>query len=100
MRSGMLTKDDIIQTLKQCHDPELGLDIYTLGLIYDVIVDDTTGDIAIKMTFTTPLCPFGPLMVDDMKEKLRAQGAKKIDVHVVFDPPWKPTPEVRTLLGV
>jgi metal-sulfur cluster biosynthetic enzyme len=74
------------------------VDIWTLGLIYDVKVED--GEVKIKMTYTTPTCPWGPQMVEDLKKKISERGAARVDIEVTFDPPWQPKENLRKLLGV
>jgi metal-sulfur cluster biosynthetic enzyme len=96
----MKMKDKVIEVLKHTQDPELGVDIYTLGLIYDVDVSEDEEIARIKMTFTTPLCPYGPQLVGDIKRGLLGLGLRVADIEVVFDPPWEPTPELREMLGV
>ncbi|MEK6964191.1 MAG: metal-sulfur cluster assembly factor [Nanoarchaeota archaeon] len=96
---GALTKNHVIAVLKQCMDPELGLDIYTLGLIYDIHLIPKGVDIS--MTFTTPACPYGPYLLEEVKHKVSTQlNLSKVNIDVVFDPPWKPSDEVKMLLGV
>ena len=58
----MVEKQQVIDALKLVTDPELNIDVWTLGLIYDIILED---GIKIVMTFTTPLCPYGPELVED-----------------------------------
>ena len=93
----MVTKEELIEIFKDYLDPEIGIDIWTLGLIYNVKIE---GDIVkILLTFTTPLCPYGPQMVLDLKQAIEGKGAKA-EIEVTFEPPWKPTPELREMLGV
>lgn len=94
----MITKDAVIKILKNYEDPELMIDVWTLGLIYDVNVDD--GNVKIKMTYTTPTCPWGPQMVDELKQKIKKAGAKNVEIEVTFEPPWQPKDDLRKLLGV
>ncbi len=96
----MVIKNEIDEILKNTYDPELGIDLVTLGLIYDVDFDEKAQDLKITMTFTTPMCPYGPQIVGDIKGKFRALGLEKVAVNVVFDPPWEPSKEVRAMLGV
>ena len=96
----MVIKDEIIEVLKNTLDPELGIDLWTLGLIYDVDMNEKAQKLYIKMTFTTPLCPYGPQMVGELKSRFRALGLDDVTIDVVFDPPWEPSKEVRTMLGV
>ncbi len=94
----MLTKEELIPVFKECMDPELQLDVWTLGLIYNV--DITENGIKILMTFTSPFCPYGPMMVDEIKEKIAAKGVKDVIVEITFEPPWQPSEELRETLGV
>lgn len=95
----MVTEQQVIEALQQVKDPELGVDIWTLGLVYKTTL--TKNQAHILMTLTTPLCPYGPMLLADVKTKVGAlKGIKKVDVEVTFNPPWKPKEEVRELLGV
>ena len=95
----MATKEDVIEVLKKVKDPEIMIDIWTLELIYDVKVENDKA--SIKMTFTTPMCPYGPQLLAEVKTKVsEIQGIKEADVEVTFDPPWKPSEELRATLGV
>ena len=80
-------------------DPELNIDIWTLGLIYGV---EHNSGLHIKMTFTSPMCHYGPMLLEDITKNLVKLGYKKkeIDLQVVFDPPWTPTQDLRDMLGV
>lgn len=95
----MDTKEAVIEQLKNVQDPEIGMDIWTLELVYDVSVEEDMAKI--KMTFTTPMCPYGPMLVEEVKAKVsEVEAVKKVDVEVTFDPPWKPSEELRATLGV
>lgn len=96
----MVIKEEIEEVLKNTMDPELGIDLWTLGLIYGVDFNEEKQALKIKMTFTTPLCPYGPQIVGDIKGRFRALGLEDVVVDVVFDPPWEPSAEVRAMLGV
>ena len=80
--------------LRQVLDPELGVNIVDLGLIYEVAVTEAEGksDIYVKMTMTSPACPAGPELVRDAKDVLRGLGEEvgKVTVAVVLTPPWSP----------
>ena len=95
----MPTKEEAIETIKTVSDPEIQIDIWTLGLIYDVEVKDAL-TVNIKMTFTSSTCPFGPMMVDELKQKLEKKGYKAINVEIVFEPVWEPSKELRMTLGI
>jgi len=100
----MVTQDDIIAVLKTVEDPELFLDIWFLGLIYVIdITDEESGgvNVNIEMTFTTPLCPAGPQLVNEVKTKVGAvEGVNEVGVQVVFQPPWQAPEEVKATLGM
>jgi metal-sulfur cluster biosynthetic enzyme len=96
----MVIKKEIEEVLKNTYDPELGIDLHTLGLIYDVDFDEKKQSLYVKMTFTTPMCPYGPQIVGELKSRFRALGLDDVKVDVVFDPPWEPSPEIRAMLGV
>ena len=96
----MPTKEDVMNVLKGVNDPEIGLDMVTLELIYNVNVSEN-GKVDIKMTFTTPMCPYGPMLVEEIKAKVsEINGVKEVNVDVVFDPPWQPSEQLRATLGV
>lgn len=85
----MLTKENVLKILKECYDPEIPVNIVDLGLIYDVKVN--AGNVYVKMTLTAPGCPMSAFISEDVKEKiLSLKGVKKVDVDVIFDPPWTP----------
>jgi len=93
-----IKEKDIIEKLKEVKDPELGIDIYTLGLIYKITIDNE--GIEVLMTLTTPLCPFANELVTEVEEKLTELKAEGVRVEITFNPPWEPTEELRTILGV
>lgn len=95
----MITKDQLIeQVFKQYVDPELSIDIWTLGLVYKVTIEKDS--VSILLTFTSPMCPYGPQMVEDLERLIKDKGAKKVKIEITFDPPWQPTEELREMLGV
>ena len=80
-------------------DPEINLDVYTLGLIYDITIE--RGLVKIKMTFTSIGCPYGPQLLEEVIQKVKnVEGVEHADVDVVFDPPWQPSEEVKMILGI
>ncbi len=82
--------------MKKCEDPELDLDIWSLGLVYDIIQRGKA--VQIIMTFTSPMCPFGPQIVNQIKSEVGELGFS-VSVEVVFNPVWKPSEEVKEMLG-
>lgn len=94
----MLTKESVIEALKTVKDPEVHLDIWTMGLIYNLEV--TNDEVSILMTYTTPFCPWGPDLQENIKSVLTDLKAKKITVNLTFDPPYTMPPELRASLGI
>ena len=94
----MVTKEDLIEVFKGYLDPELGIDVWTLGLIYDIKIEKD--GVKVLLTFTSPMCPFGPQMVAELEEQIKAKGFKKVEITVTFEPPWKPSDELREMMGV
>lgn len=91
--------DQARDALRQVIDPEAGLNIVDLGLVYDLCEEE--GALKLTMTFTTEACPAGPMLVANVEETLGALHPNVV-VDVTFDPPWTPemiTPEGRGLLG-
>ena len=96
-------KDRIIETLKSIYDPEIPVDIYELGLIYDIEVTED-GDAVVTMTLTTPHCPVAESMPSEVEMRvLSVPGIRDAEVKLVWDPPWDPskmTDEARLELGM
>ena len=85
----MVTKQDVMKVLKECYDPEIGISLVDLGLIYDVQVKNDK--VHIKMTLTTPGCPMHAFMIKDVEQKVKQiKGIKEVKVELVWDPPWTP----------
>lgn len=81
-------KEDIVAMLKTVYDPEIPVDIYELGLIYDVQIDEE-GRVKLDMTLTSPACPVAESLPMEVQEKvMTVDGVKDVDLQVVFDPPW------------
>ena len=95
----MEDKEKIIEALKEVMDPELGLDVWTLGLIYDVTIKEDK-NVFIKMTLTSPMCPYAAELIAGIESGVQEQGFAKPKIDVVFDPVWKPSEEVKQLLGL
>jgi FeS assembly SUF system protein len=80
----------VIDALHGCYDPEIPVDIYELGLIYDIEVDNA-GAVHIEMTLTSPACPVAGSLPPEVEQKVRAVvGVTSAQVDVVWDPPWTP----------
>lgn len=81
-------KSDVIAKLKTVYDPEIPVDIYELGLIYDITVDQE-GNVKILMTLTSPNCPAAEEIPNDIQNKVKAlEQVKDLNVQITFDPPW------------
>jgi metal-sulfur cluster biosynthetic enzyme len=85
----MPTVDDVTEALTNVIDPELGLDFVELGLVYDVEVDG--GKVAVTFTLTSPGCPIGPQVSDQMREFIgELDGVEEVEPRMTFSPPWTP----------
>ena len=102
MLNPSLTPDYLRKALRAVKDPELNLNIVDLGLVYEVDLNPE-GDVKVKMTLTSPGCPAGPELVNDVSQTLRdLEGVKSVDVEIVWEPYWTPEkidPRVRAFLG-
>jgi len=84
----MIDKNIILNKLAEVLDPELGVSIVDLGLIYGIEVKGRS-DVLVTMTLTTPSCPLAPFFAEEVKKKIKeVKGAGNIDVKMTFDPPW------------
>jgi len=84
------TKEAIIAALKLVQDPEIHLSIIDLGLVYDIHVEPE-GKVQIKMTLTTPACPYGEILVGQAHRAVaELEGVKEVEINLVWDPPWDP----------
>ncbi|SFN67529.1 FeS assembly SUF system protein [Chryseobacterium oleae] len=80
--------EEIIKVLKSVYDPEIPVDIYELGLIYDVQISEE-GDVKIIMTLTTPNCPVAESLPQEVKDKTgEVEGVKSVDLELTFEPSW------------
>ena len=99
-------KNNVVEVLKQCNDPELPIDLWNLGLIYDLKINYKGGkySVDIVMSLTTPGCTMGQYMIDDIKNKMTSiEAISRVDVELTFDPPWNPemmTEEGKAKLGL
>ena len=81
-------KDSMLSALENVIDPELGIDIVNLGLVYDVDLDDE-GEATVTMTLTSMGCPMGPVIVDQVETALsELPEVKNTNVNIVWNPPW------------
>ena len=80
-------KEKIIEEIKKIYDPEIPVNIYELGLIYNVSVQDK--NVSVKMTLTTPNCPVAESLPKEVKDSImNVDGVEKVDLDLVWDPPW------------
>jgi metal-sulfur cluster biosynthetic enzyme len=100
------SEESILAALEQVKDPDLLVNIVDLGLVYGIGVDEADGktDVKVIMTMTTPACPFGPELIEEVKERLgQLDGVGTVDVQITLSPPWTPdrmTEAARDELGL
>ena len=84
----LVIEEKVVKMLKTVFDPEIPVDIYNLGLIYGIDLDDD-GNLHIDMTLTAPNCPAADFIIDDARIKLESiDGIKSVDIRIVFEPEW------------
>jgi metal-sulfur cluster biosynthetic enzyme len=97
------TKDDVLEGLKNVYDPEIGINIVDLGLVYDADIAEQ-GDVLVTMTLTSMGCPLGPVIVQEVNNALKdLPEIGSTDVKIVWTPPWSPdlmTEEAKDELGI
>ena len=89
----MIKKEHIIEKLKTCYDPEIPIDLWNLGLIYDIKIKkcQSKSNVRILMTLTTPGCSMINIIAEDVKNKIEnLESIGEVNVDVTFDPPWNP----------
>jgi metal-sulfur cluster biosynthetic enzyme len=85
----MVTPEDVVEAMHQVEDPELGMDIVELGLLYDVEVDGPRAKI--RYSLTSMGCPAGPMIADGIVDAARSvPGVEEVEAELTFDPPWTP----------
>ena len=98
-----LAEADVYDALEEVIDPELGLDFVSLGLIYDVEIESEGKEIYVTFSLTTPGCPIGPQVTEQIKEFVGdLEGVDSVHPKLVFDPPWSPelmTEDAKFALG-
>ncbi len=95
-----MSVQDVYRVLRRVVDPELGINVVDLGLIYDVRVRED-GEVYVKMTLTTPNCPLSFNIFMNVRRAVKSLGVDKVKVVLTFDPPWTPermSPEARRIL--
>lgn len=98
----MVEKEQIIEILKKVYDPEIQYDIWSLGLIYNIGIEGNK--VKILMTLTSPMCPYGPALMDDVRRQVSAiDGVGEVQLELTFSPAWSPekmTEEAKIALGI
>ncbi len=88
---GQDMRDSVIAALKTCYDPEIPVDIYELGLIYEIAVSDE-GEATVTMTLTSPMCPVAEILPGEVEQKVASvPGVTAAQVDLVWEPPWEPS---------
>ncbi len=98
----MVSEDQVREALKQIEDPEIGLNIVDLGLVYDIDVEDAT--VNVRMTLTSPGCPVGPQILNGSKMVVQdLEGVEEVNIELVWEPFWTPdriNPDYRAILNL
>jgi metal-sulfur cluster biosynthetic enzyme len=98
----MPSRDEVIEALRQVEDPELGMDIVDLGLLYDVEVEGPK--VKVTYSLTSMGCPAGPLIEQDIDATARSiEGVENVETELTFDPPWTPdkmSEDAKFILGI
>lgn len=97
-----VTEKEVRDALRAVKDPELGLDLVVLGLVYDIDVDGS--EVHARISLTSPMCPVAEQIVDDARQAIQGvEGVEHAEVQLTFDPPWSPermSPLIRSSLGL
>lgn len=99
----MVTEEQVREAIRVVEDPEIGISIVDLGLVYGATVEDRT--VKVTMTLTSPFCPVGPYITSQVEAVVASlPDVEKVDVDITFSPPWDPktmaSEEVRAMLGL
>lgn len=85
----MEIQERVIEVLRTVYDPEIPVNIYDLGLIYRIELNDDATELSVDMTLTAPNCPAADFIMEDVRQKLEAiSGLQKVDLQLVFEPEW------------
>ncbi len=98
----MIEKEQVIEILKKVYDPEIQYDIWSLGLVYNIEI--IGNKVKILMTFTSPMCPYGPALMEDVRRQVSSiNGVGEVVIELTFNPVWSPdkmTEEAKIALGI
>ena len=79
--------EEMMEALKDVYDPDLGINIVDMGLVYEVRLEGTTA--FVDMTLTSPACPYGPMLISETQQAIKnLDGVEEVNVELVWDPPW------------
>ena len=84
-----IAEEAVKEALTGVNDPEIGMNIIDLGLVYDIVIDGED-NVKVEMTLTSPGCPLGEVITQQVDAAVRAVGAKSAEVEIVWSPPWTP----------
>ncbi len=102
MAAATVTMDEIKEALRDVYDPEIPVNVYDLGLIYDIQLNE--GNVYVQMTLTAPGCGMGPYIAQNAEWRIaEIEGVEDVEVEMTFDPPWNPemiTEDGKKLLGL
>ncbi|MCR5179992.1 MAG: iron-sulfur cluster assembly protein [Bacteroidaceae bacterium] len=97
-------EEKVIELLKTVYDPEIPVNVYDLGLVYRIEVDDALCTLDVDMTMTAPSCPMADFILEDVRQKLESiEGLETVNVNLVFEPEWTQdmmTEEAKLELGI
>ena len=89
MNDTLQIQERVIEVLRTVYDPEIPVNIYDLGLIYRIELNDDATELSVDMTLTAPNCPAADFILEDVRQKLETiTGINKVDVQLVFEPEW------------
>jgi len=89
MNDSLNMQERVIEVLRTVYDPEIPVNIYDLGLIYRIELNDAADELQVDMTLTAPNCPAADFIMEDVRLKLESiEGIKKVDLQLVFEPEW------------
>jgi FeS assembly SUF system protein len=98
----LVSKEEVVTVLKDCYDPEIPINVWDLGLVYDINIEND--NVGVRMTLTAPGCMMGGMIAEEVKAKIKAMsGVKDAKVELVWDPPWTPdkmSEEAKAQMGI
>jgi len=90
-KAGAVTQEAVVAAIKTCYDPEIPVDVYELGLIYDVAIQ-ADASVRVKMTLTSPMCPVAEILPAQVQATIaRVAGVSSAEIDLVWEPPWDPS---------